>query len=664
MSQVDYNAHVTRHHINRDKVVFNPNNDFWNVLSSSVNLPAVLNNPAKGKQKDFFTRSWGADFVDSAILPPSAYVCEIPPNTFERYLRKVRKYYVRHKLTGGGGTANVLLSSAASTSSGGSSRETTPSPESNKSSSSSILKRSPQPPTPKLNIPSIFLDQDFDLSNPNTFNSVFPFLTESLNASNRSNPFQLEAKDAKQVESGGRLVQERLQHYIDQVEVNIASQVCTKSHHFFQVMTYHDALMSQLSSLISVVRTVRERLDSVKEGVVAAIKVPQLAVRKANLESLLGVLSTIDTLHKTQPTIQLQLTRQEFAAALELISTSRDIMSNETAHIECLKHLPAQLDELTLVIEKMLLADFQTMIATEFERDVNLVKITETEATDVKDTQYDECMLSAIVSGLVRQQSYKFLEYYEHQSISCLKNVIKDVVLSVLDVTEETTLTNLVAEYAGVAISQDWCSLIDLLTGSCLSLLASRVYPIQTLISTSLELTPGAKEKVASHNTPIINISDQLHERLGKLVSLRSRPAGLALVTPEELVTIGHVIHSLVTRTQGLCGGRVSASLGLSHTTLTVMFVQQRSEAVRASLVSCMEGEKWRRATMPGETLRSFHPCIRDIFRLDGLEEGDIGQMMTATDETLVFVQSVVLLLTSISDYCKLADQIPQVNNE
>ena len=140
VSQVDYNAHVTRHHIHRDKVVFNPNNEFWNVLLSSVNLPTDLNNPAKGEQKNFFTRSWVADFVDSAILHPSAYVCEIPPNTFDRYLRKVRKHYVRHKLTGGGassGAANVSILSAASTTSGGSSRETTPSPESNKSSSSS-----------------------------------------------------------------------------------------------------------------------------------------------------------------------------------------------------------------------------------------------------------------------------------------------------------------------------------------------------------------------------------------------------------------------------------------------------------------------------------------------------------------------------------------------
>ena len=159
-------------------------------------------------------------------------------------------------------------------------------------------------------------------------------------------------------------------------------------------------------------------------------------------------------------TIQLQLTRQEFAAALELISTSRDILGNETANIECLKHLPAQLDELTLVIEKMLLADFESIISSEFDREVELVKLSECDEEVVRDTKYDECMLSAIISGLVRQQRFKFLEYFEQQAISCLKNVIKDAVLSVLDVTSETTLTNLVAEYAGVASSEDWSNRI------------------------------------------------------------------------------------------------------------------------------------------------------------------------------------------------------------
>ena len=292
-------------------------------------------------------------------------------------------------------------------------------------------------------------------------------------------------------------------------------------------------------------------------------------MRRANLSAVLGALSTIDTLHNTQPTIQLQLTRQEFAAALELISTSRDILGNETANIECLKHLPAQLDELTLVIEKMLLADFESIISSEFDREVELVKLSECDEEVDRDTKYDECMLSAIISGLVRQQRFKFLEYFEQQAISCLKNVIKDAVLSVLDVTSETTLTNLVAEYAGVASSEDWSSLIDLLAGSCLALVRARVQPIQSLIiSTQQQQNSGSSSSV---HTPVLNICDQLHERLGKLVSLRSRPAGLALVSPRELEAIGRTIAQLTSHTGALCGGRVSASLGLSHTTLTVV---------------------------------------------------------------------------------------------
>ena len=156
---------------------------------------------------------------------------------------------------------------------------------------------------------------------------------------------------------------------------------------------------------------------------------------------------------------------------------------------------------------------------------------------------------------------------FEQQAISCLKNVIKDAVLSVLDVTSETTLTNLVAEYAGVASSEDWSSLIDLLAGSCLALVRARVQPIQSLIIS----TQQQHNSSSSVHTPVLNICDQLHERLGKLVSLRSRPAGLALVSPRELEAIGRTIAQLTSHTGALCGGRVSASLGLSHTTLTVV---------------------------------------------------------------------------------------------
>ena len=148
--------------------------------------------------------------------------------------------------------------------------------------------------------------------------------------------------------------------------------------------------------------------------------------------------------------------------------------------------------------------------------------------------------------------------------------MIKDAVLSVLDVTSETTLTNLVAEYAGVASSEDWSSLIDLLAGSCLALVRARVQPIQSLIISTQQQQNNSSSSSSVH-TPVLNICDQLHERLGKFVSLRSRPGDLALVSPRELEAIGRTIAQLTSHTGALCRGRVSASLGLSHTTLTVV---------------------------------------------------------------------------------------------
>jgi len=42
----------------------------------------------------------------------------------------------------------------------------------------------------------------------------------------------------KQIESSGRLAQEKLSHHLDVVEISIAEQVAQKSHHFFQVRKY------------------------------------------------------------------------------------------------------------------------------------------------------------------------------------------------------------------------------------------------------------------------------------------------------------------------------------------------------------------------------------------------------------------------------------------
>ena len=49
-----------------------------------------------GKQRDFFTRTWGEDFTENQAIPPSPYVCQLSVAHCEKYLKKLRKYCPRH----------------------------------------------------------------------------------------------------------------------------------------------------------------------------------------------------------------------------------------------------------------------------------------------------------------------------------------------------------------------------------------------------------------------------------------------------------------------------------------------------------------------------------------------------------------------------------------
>jgi len=707
ISQSDYVGHVNRHHLqvgmSRQSV---DRGDRWGVYNSTVNLPAALNDPGKGKQKDFFTRSWGVEFVDSTLLPPSPHICQLPPNSFDRYLRKVRRYYSKHSIAG------IVQQSSSANHSPSSSRETTPSPlppQSPGGGPSSSPARTPfsTPPRPslphKLDVPSVFLDQNFDLSNPATFNTVFPFLQDSLNDNSRLNPFQLDTGDVKQVEKSGKLTQERLSHHLDQVEVSIAHQVAAKSHHFFQVMTYHDALMSQLIALITVVRTLRERLADVEKGVVLALKVPQLCLRKQNLGLVLQTLNTVNTLHQTQPTIQVLLSRQEFAGALDLIATSQDIVKDNIGDLLALKHLPGQLSELMEIIGRMLLSDFKNIVNTELIRDIKSVRGTVLaesmepqelenganpfDCEEISDCQIDEFALGSVVSGLIRQRSFSFLEFFEEFGINAIKHAIKDVVLEILDLTEEKTLTNLVAEFALIATPEGWTDLLDYLFGSLIISLR-RMDVVYCVILSTLDARAEEEEAEANNNCDnpsqndevpklklkgsanevMINICDQVHERLGKLVTVRSRPNAVKLITPAELSRVQLLINTLSQVTQGICG-KGSAGLQLSHQGQTILFIQQFHEAARSRVAAMLEGEKWRQFS-----------CSRSVF--DGLAEPLSGLItpststgavdtdpaaapivqhlrIEGTQEPFTFVESLITFLTILSSYCTLLRELP-----
>ena len=61
----------------------------WSVFKSSVNLPAVLNDPRLVKREtDFFTKTWGADFYERSSISHSHLLPEISQIHFEQYIRR------------------------------------------------------------------------------------------------------------------------------------------------------------------------------------------------------------------------------------------------------------------------------------------------------------------------------------------------------------------------------------------------------------------------------------------------------------------------------------------------------------------------------------------------------------------------------------------------
>lgn len=278
MSDRDYDAHVAKYHVNQLTRELPPE---WSVFSAAQNLPAVLNDPSRGKQSNLFTKKWGDTFVEKTHIPNTPRLPEITYADFDKYIAKIGKRYRRHERMCAQQTPAALAEREA---------------------------KMPTSPTHTVSlsaIPEIFLKEQLNLNHPATFALVFPSIGATTSEENKQS---------------GRLLQEQLSHYLDIVEVKIAHQVSQKSAAFFHAMTSQDAIMAEMKEAASNVRELRASLCTLHQSaVVDSFRVMRFAQRRQNFEETLDKLSLMATVHKTQPMLQLLLGTQDYVAALDLI---------------------------------------------------------------------------------------------------------------------------------------------------------------------------------------------------------------------------------------------------------------------------------------------------------------------------------------------------------
>lgn len=216
-------------------------------------------------------------------------------------------------------------------------------------------------------IPKIYLKSDFKLNNLETFSLVFPQQQQLRPVENQCDIAL--SSSPPSYHNLSKLLQEKLSHYLDIVEVQIAIQVANKSDAFFHAMSSHDTIMEQLTQTIVQVKALREKLNAIDETQVkTSLKLIQKEKQRSNQCKALEKLRLMSSILQTQPTIQIYLSTPNYVAALELIEKTKDILNSELYGIQSFRHLLSELKEMTKMIDTLMIQEFERFVSTDLNR--------------------------------------------------------------------------------------------------------------------------------------------------------------------------------------------------------------------------------------------------------------------------------------------------------
>uniref|UniRef100_A0A669C6M3 Vacuolar protein sorting-associated protein 54 n=1 Tax=Oreochromis niloticus TaxID=8128 RepID=A0A669C6M3_ORENI len=367
--------------------------DRWTVYSSKVNLPAALNDPRLAKREsDFFTKTWGLDFTETEVMP-SFCLPNITKEHFEPYVQEMTQRERIHE------RCKTICPN-----------------KDDVDAVSSITTNHDKSRAELEQVPKIFMKPDFALEDPATFNMVLPW-SHFNNAGGKS------SRDG----ASSKLLQEKLSHYLDVVEVSIARQISLRSEAFFHAMSSQHELQDQLQETQHAVAVLRGRtaaMDRVMcQGPLQALRT---ALTRNNCVKLHNKLKLMAAVHQTQPTVQLLLSTSEFVGALELIATTKEVLQQELQGIHSFRHLGSQLCELEKLIDKMMVEDF-SMYA---HSDLNCSLRDEPQVLEKE-------RLESLVFGLLRQRKLDFLDIYSDEMIIAAKAIVSQCVADSIVQIEE-----------------------------------------------------------------------------------------------------------------------------------------------------------------------------------------------------------------------------------
>ncbi|XP_076265823.1 VPS54 subunit of GARP complex scat isoform X1 [Rhynchophorus ferrugineus] len=595
----------------------------WTVYDASQYLPAVLSDPNKGKQSNFFTRTWGDSFVEKTEIEKSPFLPEISYGHFDQYFRKYGRRHKRHQRLN-----EVKL---------------------DESIKPKIKSEVPNCQDKLSVIPKIYLQPEFHLNDPKVFSKVFE--------NNLKSDHDL---------------QDELSHYLDIVEEHIAKQVSQKSGAFFHAMTSHDTIMEQMGVATNEVRTLRSKVQKVDKCLTSdALRLLALARSKNNHMSLVDKLKLMSTVLQTQPTLQLLLSSSDYVAALELISGTQDVLAKELAGVTSLRHLPSQLKEMCKLIDKMLSTEFERYTAADLHRPL-----------DANEGVLEPDRLISLVAGLLKQSHLNFVEVYKQEAVTAAQALLKQLMIEQLaDAEDELNELTGSGEVAPSMDSAHWLKVLKL-GSEALGKLIYRVKAVHDVIKETADVSAGLvvntsynssrTETFLSENDHsqilsklkglLISVCDYCNERLGALISTQSDKNS---ITAHQVSELSKIVEEFTNMCEEVCG-RQSAALKAAFKILAGNYVHKFNIQRKNKLIMLLDAERWQSTEVPTEIqLLVDKLALGDIIK--SLPESPTEEDMSTKylnraaaalkvgSQDYVTAGTVLILIRLVSEYCVCA---------
>jgi len=158
------------------------------------------------------------------------------------------------------------------------------------------------------------------------------------------------------------VLQDKLSYYLDLVEVNLLKQICLRANSVLTALQIIQKLHADVAAACMQIKSIRENISRLHTHLVTSVvHVLRSKRRGVNTQVLKEKMELIATVAAAQSTVKTLISTSDYANALNLISSTKEILKRDLEGVNCVKNMEQKLNQQAILIEKFVTSGFVHM---------------------------------------------------------------------------------------------------------------------------------------------------------------------------------------------------------------------------------------------------------------------------------------------------------------